>query len=186
MLVASPVLWTLAPAPVTKRVSYTFKPEHRHPTTQIGSIAFDPSTSARFASFKEAFDGWTMRPILGWGITGFLFMDSQYARSLVETGLVGFLAFLWLVRSILRNAYHSFRTSVEGDERGLALGFLAGTAGLLFHAIGSNSFIIVRIMEPFWMFAGLVMMLPALQAATVAPPVKVAPRLLRPWATSLR
>jgi len=27
---------------------------------------------------------------------------------------------------------------------------------MLVHAIGSNTFIIVRIMEPFWLFAGLV------------------------------
>jgi hypothetical protein len=45
----------------------------------------------------------------------------------------------------------------------VALGFLAGTVGLLVHAIGSNTFIIVRIMEPFWFFAGIVVMLPLLE-----------------------
>jgi hypothetical protein len=39
--------------------------------------------------------------------------------------------------------------------RGLALGFLMGFIGLLTHALGSNTFIIVRIMEPFWLVAGL-------------------------------
>jgi hypothetical protein len=32
------------------------------------------------------------------------------------------------------------------------------------HAFGSNTFIIVRIMEPFWLITGIVMMIPALEA----------------------
>jgi len=32
------------------------------------------------------------------------------------------------------------------------------------HAFGSNTFIIVRIMEPFWLVTGIVMMIPALEA----------------------
>jgi hypothetical protein len=38
------------------------------------------------------------------------------------------------------------------------MGFLAGFIGLLFHAIGANTFIIVRIMEPFWFMAAMVLM----------------------------
>ena len=37
----------------------------------------------------------------------------------------------------------------------MALGFMFGLAGLLVHAVGSNAFIIVRIMEPFWLYAAL-------------------------------
>ena len=33
---------------------------------------------------------------------------------------------------------------------------LAGLSGLLMHGIGANTFIIVRIMEPLWLIAGLV------------------------------
>jgi hypothetical protein len=169
-LVASPVLLTFAPAPVVKRVAYTFKPEERHATARIGGLAFDPSTSARFVSFKEALDGWMARPLLGFGVTGFGFMDAQYARTLVETGLIGLLVFLWLVIALFRTARDSFRSLTDPDDRGFALGFLAGTAGLATHAIGSNTFIIVRIMEPFWLFAGIVVILPALsrQVAPVA------------------
>ncbi len=47
--------------------------------------------------------------------------------------------------------------------KGLTIGFFAGFIGLLFHAIGANTFIIVRIMEPFWFFAGIIAVLPALE-----------------------
>jgi len=44
-------------------------------------------------------------------------------------------------------------------ERGLALGFLAGFIGLLVHSFGAATFIIVRIMEPFWFLAAIVIVL---------------------------
>ena len=47
--------------------------------------------------------------------------------------------------------------------KGLAIGFFAGYIGLLFHALGANTFIIVRIMEPFWFFAGIIAVLPELE-----------------------
>jgi hypothetical protein len=45
----------------------------------------------------------------------------------------------------------------------MTVGFLAAAAGLLVHAIGANTFVIVRIMEPFWLFAGLVMVAPMIE-----------------------
>ena len=163
LLLGSPLVAYLAPTPVVKRVLYTFEPEAGQPTVRLGRVAFDPSTSERLISFQQALEGWTKRPILGYGVTGFVFMDAQYARTLVETGLVGLAAFFWLVWAVLRSGLGAFRALADPLDRGLALGFVAGTAGLVTHAIGANTFIIVRIMEPFWFFAGIVTMLPMLQ-----------------------
>jgi len=162
LLIGSPVVAYLFPAPVVKRVLYTFEPEVGQPTVKLGRVGLDPSTSARLLSFREALEAWKERPILGYGVTGFRFLDAQYPRTLVETGLVGLVVFLWLVWSVLRSGHRAFRALVDPVERGLALGFLAGTVGLLTHAVGSNTFIIVRVMEPFWFFAGIVVMLPHL------------------------
>ena len=50
--------------------------------------------------------------------------------------------------------------TVQDDwERGLTLGFLAGFIGLLVHSFAAGTFIIVRIMEPFWFLAAVVEML---------------------------
>jgi hypothetical protein len=35
--------------------------------------------------------------------------------------------------------------------------------GLVVHALGANTFIIVRIMEPFWFFAGIIVVMPAME-----------------------
>ncbi len=44
--------------------------------------------------------------------------------------------------------------------KGLTLGFIAGFIGLAIHALTANTFILLRIMEPFWFIAGIIMMLP--------------------------
>ena len=163
-LVTSPVLIFVAPKSVKDRVTYTFKEEKGSDTVRLGKVAFDPSTSARLLSFKSALTGFVQRPIFGWGVTGFGFMDAQYARVLAETGLVGLAVFLWLMWKVGRHALDVYTTRSDPEERGLVLGFLAGFAGLLVHAFGSNTFIIVRIMEPFWLVTGIVMMIPALEA----------------------
>ena len=46
--------------------------------------------------------------------------------------------------------------------RGLSVGLIAGLAGLLVHALAANTFIIVRIMEPFWFLTGIVIALSAI------------------------
>jgi O-Antigen ligase len=184
MLVASPLVMTFLPDSVMKRVFYTFEPERGQPTVRVGAVGLDPSTSARLISVKQAFEGFTNRPILGYGVTGFAFMDQQFARTLVETGIVGLATFLALVWALLKAGVTSYRTLTVPEERGLALGFVAGTVGLLGHALGANTFIIVRIMEPYWFFAAIVVALPSLAQAETAPaaPAPTPARLTRRFA----
>jgi hypothetical protein len=175
-LIASPVMLTLLPKPVVDRLLYTFQPETGQATVKLGRVAFDPSTSARLISLQSALAGWAKRPFLGYGVTGFAFMDAQYARTLVETGIFGLGAFLWLGWSLLRSGVTAIRSLEDGEERGLAVGFVAGLVGLLTHAIGANTFIIVRIMEPFWFFAAVIVALPVLAAQETTAPARPARR----------
>ena len=164
------------PTQVVDRIAYTYSQPPMEGQVQIGNTRLDTSTSARLTSFKYGLEGWTKRPLLGYGVTGFAFMDAQYVRTLTETGILGLAAFLWLAASIFRTAWTAFKTMTEPLYRGLAMGYLAGFAALLAHGIGANTFIIVRIMEPFWFFTAIVMMLPTLVAA----PVAAAPARPRP------
>ena len=61
-LVFSPLIIAVAPSSVTKRVLYTFEPEHGQPTVRVGRVGLDPSTSARLFSFSQAIEGWRNRP----------------------------------------------------------------------------------------------------------------------------
>lgn len=154
------------PKAVTGRLLYTFSQPWHPSQTEVGGVRLDTSTSARLRSWQEAlFVEWPKYPVFGHGVTGSQFIDSQYLRVLVETGLVGLLAFLGLQVSLFRRTRDILRTTRDSLFKGTALGFLAGFIALIVHSIGTNTFIIVRIMEPFWFLAGMVMMIPQLEVS---------------------
>jgi len=152
--ILSAPLW--APHAVKERVSYTFTHEQEEGQIRLGALRIDPSTSDRLRSWQQSFELWKKFPLLGTGVTGGPFMDAMYPRILTETGLIGLVAFFVLLWSIFRVGMRAYRQATDQFSRGVALGFLLGFAGLLVHAVGSNAFLIVRIMEPFWLFAALV------------------------------
>ncbi|MFQ5847673.1 MAG: O-antigen ligase family protein [Candidatus Methylomirabilales bacterium] len=160
----------LLPKAAVDRVLYTFTQPFQPGQTEVGGVRLDTSTSARLRSWREVvFTGWPKRPVFGYGVTGFEFIDSQYLRVLVETGAVGLLAFLWLQISLFRRARDVLRATQDPLFKGVAVGFLAGFIALVVHSFGTNTFIIVRIMEPFWFLAGMVMMIPQLEASSATP-----------------
>lgn len=158
----------LFPEAVIKRYRYTLEEKIDRGEYRLGSARFDTSTSARLESFVFGFKAWMQQPFLGYGVTGFTFIDAQYVRVLVEAGLIGFCAFLWLLWSILRTARDTYKRVFGTWYEGLALGYLAGCVALLVHAVGANTFIIVRIMEPFWFMTAIIAILPNI-IATGAP-----------------
>ncbi len=152
----------LKPEAFLSRVKYTFQ-EKESRLARIGDIYLDPSSSARIFSWKASFESWKKRPILGRGISGFGLIDGQYISSLPELGIIGLLAFLWLLLSIFRHSYRIYKQMDDELYKGLSLGFIAGFIGLAIHALTANTFIILRIMEPFWFITAIIMMLPTLK-----------------------
>ena len=161
LILASGLLWVAAPGDVVDRVAYTFT-AHRE-SVEVGGMALDASASERIRSWGETFSDFSRLPLLGHGVTGYRFIDAQYFRILAETGLVGLLAFGGLIFLLARHTWRASTTLASPLLRGMTVGFLAAAAGLLVHAIGANTFVIVRIMEPFWLFAGLVMVAPMIE-----------------------
>jgi O-antigen ligase len=126
----------------------------------IGRWRLDTSSSARIQSWKTGLIGWAERPLTGYGVANYLFMDAQYMRILTEAGILGLAAFAWLAWAIWRMAITRFRNASDPFSKALSLGYLAGYLAMLVHGIGANTFIIVRIMEPFWLLTALVVALP--------------------------
>src|SRR2546428_10149406 len=152
--ILSTPLW--APHAVKERVLYTFTQEETEGQIRMGALRFDTSTSDRLRSWHQSFALWKKFPVCGTGVTGGLFMDAMYPRILMETGLLGLVAFFVLIWSIFRMSITSYRLAPDQFSPGVALGFLLGLAGLLGHAVGLKPFLILRVMEPFWLFAALV------------------------------
>lgn len=152
------------PSSVKDRVFFTFTQQRVAGQITIGNVKVDTSTSARIESWKKVLEkDFIQHPILGYGITGYYFVDAQYARVLAETGLAGIVTFFILIYFIYINALSAHRATDDPLYSGLSLGYLAGFIAMLTHAIGTNTFIIVRIMEPFWFLTAIIIMIPTIE-----------------------
>ena len=152
----------LLPTTVKERALYTFAQRPEAGQVKIGEVRIDTSTSARLISWQTILtQDFLKQPLLGYGITGYSFVDAQYPRVLAETGLLGFFLFLALMHAIYRNARQTRHLYTEDPfYLGITTGYLAGFFAMLTHGIGANTFIIVRIMEPFWFLTAIIIMIP--------------------------
>jgi O-antigen ligase len=111
------------------------------------------------------------RPLTGIGLKMTPYVTTEqtaphndYVRMYVETGLLGLTAYLGLLVTLVRAAYHALARAPAGLERGLAVGFAACVTGFAVVSFGSNR--ITSVVELWYFFA--------LAAAASA-----APRILR-------
>jgi O-antigen ligase len=167
ILALSPVI---LPRVAKERITTTFTQQEATGQVQFGKLRLDTSASARILSYKDGLSAWRKKPILGYGVTGYRFMDAQYPRILVETGILGVLAFSWLAYALFQVGISTWRDAQDDLLRGLSVGLMAGLVGLLVHAIGANTFVIVRIMEPFWFLAGIVIALSSISEESSGEP----------------
>lgn len=152
----------LFPDPVRERIAGTFEKETQY-HVKIGNVDFDSSSSARILSYKEAIKRWVKNPVFGYGVTGTHFIDGQYPRLLAETGIAGLLAFLYVFWRLIKEVRKSCQLTQTPFLKGASMGFLCGIIAMLAHGISANSFIIVRIAEPFWLLAGLILLIPHIE-----------------------
>ena len=157
LVVLSLVGAVFMPSTVVDRVSYTFNQGYtQQEKKSIGGVELDTSTSERLASWENALSDGLSSPLWGFGVTGYGFLDAQYPRIWVETGLLGLLFFFYMIYRVYTESMRLYRETSVPLYRGLAMGLMCGLAGLMIHALGTNTFIIVRIMEPFWLVCGMV------------------------------
>jgi len=154
---------TIFPAYVYNRIEYTFEDQTKR-TVMGKEMRMDESSAARVDIFRDSIRHWSRSPITGNGAgSAGAVVDNNYMRVLIETGIIGITAFLLLLFAIFRTAMRTFGSLTEDDfGHGLTAGFLAGFVGLLVHSFGAATFILIRIMEPFWFLTAMVVVLPEL------------------------
>jgi O-antigen ligase len=146
------------PQKVLNRFQDTFAQEKTY--TAFGKkYSFAESAAHRIDSWRIGVNLWLQRPFFGWGVPSGNVIDNQYTRVLTETGFFGFMAYLWLLISIFRVCWRAFIFSEDSFAKGLSIGVLAGFAGLLTNALASATFILIRVMEPFWFLVAIVAVL---------------------------
>jgi O-antigen ligase len=154
----------IAPESTKERFVGTFRPDPGFERTErFMGRGLDPSASERLTGYKQGFERWKKRPIFGYGVTGAGFIDGQFIRVLVETGIVGIALFLFLLWRMAIFLWDTYRSVDDPFFKALYLGMLGALIGLIGHSISANSFIIIRVMEPFWFLMGLVAVYPMIK-----------------------
>jgi len=150
------------PGAVISRVKYTFTKLDQPAESQPFGVQLDSSSMNRINKTMDVLQYFTYQPFLGYGLMGLGFIDGQYTRVLAESGLLGLIAFFWLMISLFKGVRKTTRvTSKDSFAQGLSIGFTASLAGIMAHAIATNSIlIIIRIAEPLWFLAAMVIMYP--------------------------
>jgi len=148
----------LFPDTVIKRVQSTFEPSGvAVDVPVVGSeVVIDKSAYERVYVWQKVRHNLRVWPMFGGGVSWDTVLDSQFARVIIETGLVGLTAFLFLLWRVIRTSHETFRWSRDWVARGLGLAMCVNTLALMLHSLGTISFLIVRMMEPFWFLMALV------------------------------
>jgi len=124
------------------------------------------SSFVKVYMMKEILRQWAEEPILGKGVTGVGLVDTQYARILGEMGLLGVFAFIWILFAITQIYNRTMRYLNKYPEsevwhwRAVSTGYICAGVGLFVHGFGANTFVLIRIMEPFWFLTALVAAIP--------------------------
>ncbi len=148
---------------VMNRITMTYSGDEAVNSYKIGGVEnvhLEDSAAARVNSLNVTiFQRLPQHPFLGYGVTGIGIGDTQYALVLGETGLIGFAVFAWLLITAFRTAKAVYRGYSEPWIKAVSLGFISLIPALLAQAVGVNTFIIIRIMEPFWFVAAILSVL---------------------------
>ncbi|MBI3087274.1 MAG: O-antigen ligase family protein [Candidatus Omnitrophica bacterium] len=153
---------TVIPGSVFQRLAETFSAGGVNPyLVEVGGHRLSASAAYRVVIWQIIWERWLQHPVLGFGVSGLgIMVDNQHALVLGELGLVGMWAYLWVRWKLFIQVRRIFTELDDPLAKGLSLGFLGAFLGLLIHSFAGNIFIIVRIMEPFWFLAAMVIVLP--------------------------
>ncbi len=81
--------------------------------------------------------------------------DNNFLRVLGETGILGFITFFGVLFFVVKRAQKAYQVE-DPILSGLALGFLAGTVGILINAITIDVFAASKVAFTYWALGGLI------------------------------
>ncbi len=165
-----------------QRILYTFEAQGG-PVHRLAGRSFhlEQSAQGRVVFWKRAFTYYLPRhPIIGHGVSPRPALEGQIPVVAYETGLLGLLLFIWLMFKVGRESFQLYKFPPSPELRGLGIGFLLGFAGVLVHSLVNTTFIIIRIMEPFWLLVGIIVVARRLPRSAANPSTPPEPS---PWRT---
>ncbi len=78
-----------------------------------------------------------------------------YLRIFLEMGVLGPLAFIWILVCVIRLSRNLYKDAKLGISRAVGLATMGATIALSLGALAQDVFVAVKVMEPFWFLVGL-------------------------------
>lgn len=85
------------------------------------------------------------------------YMDNYYLKTAVESGIVGLIAFIFLMYQVFINGLRVVKLTCGDDFNPIACGILAGLSGVIVHNLVENVFEVPLMTTVFWVFVGILM-----------------------------
>ena len=124
-----------------------------------GEVREDRSTSIRLnVEWPRALRALTKNPLLGTGYSSIgLATDNDYLRALGEIGVLGFAAFILILRRAGDVFYRAREklNDLPDIEKGFVAGISGGFLGILINAVFIDLFEASKFATMFWLFVGL-------------------------------
>lgn len=144
------------------RISYLFSSAYLASSSKGGRIALwqmgldklkqDPLFGTGFGSFGGA--------VAARKVPGSTYVDNFYLKTAVESGLIGLLAFLWILFSTFRCGYSAYKKIQDSHLKTMATAIIAGLLGVALHNAVENIFEVPMMATYFWFMAGVLISLP--------------------------
>jgi polysaccharide biosynthesis protein PslJ len=144
-----------------------------NPSYVIKEQSYDQgATAGRVADLGPALDRWSQKPLLGTGFGATTpngnaskdsdqqILDDQWLGSLLETGLVGVAALLWLYIAAIRRLARRARSAARADDGWLATALAAAVAAFAVGMLTFDAFAFIQVTFFLFIilaFAGIVL-----------------------------
>jgi len=112
-----------------------------HPLSGVGPGGFGGAVASRLGMFEG------------------LYVDNYYLKTLVETGIFGFLSFLYLIFSILKKGISNFIKLFDEKSKSLSLGIFLGILAFFLNNFTENLWEIPVLSVTLWMLVSFLYIL---------------------------
>ncbi|MCD8090502.1 MAG: O-antigen ligase family protein [Clostridiales bacterium] len=96
-----------------------------------------------------------MQYLVGYEYIDTFYMDNYYLKTMIETGVVGLFAFIFLMYQVFINSARAVKASAENKY--LKIGIMSGLFGIIIHNLVENIFEVPLMSTEFWIFAAVLM-----------------------------
>ena len=164
-LVAAALAVPAAMPSVTARLLYLLSPAYLASSARAGRLERWGAALSQVRLHPLMGDGlgWYGGAVAANEVPGSFYVDSFYVKTAAETGLIGSLALLWLLVSVVRCGLATTLRLSEPYLKLVSAALIAGLFGVLVHNAVENIFEVPMMSTYFWFLAGVMAGLPGVE-----------------------